>query len=145
MEPNYDYIDYLVRYNVEYNTDVIFYKDAFKSSDGTIAPIVYQGEAYDLHLGSCLGEAIIENRDDGAVAKYHFNDTDKGKIAKEVFANGDDFDISVYANGIQYDNLGCPERLKRVSKANVKAVIVLPKCAKPTERVKEYMEGQTDE
>lgn len=137
MEPEFDYIDYLFHYNVEYNTDVIFYKDAFKSSDGAIVPIVYQGEAHDLHLGSCLGEALIENRDDGVVAKCHFNETDKGKTVKEIFSEGDKLAISIYANGIQYDNLGYPVTLKKVSKANVKAVIVQPKCAKPTERVKE--------
>ena len=134
---NYDYIDYLFHYNVEYNTDVIFYKDCFKSSDGAIVPIVYQGEAYDLHLGSCLGEAIIENRDDGVVAKCRFNETDKGKLVKELLTDGDDFGISVYANDIQYDNLGYPVTLKKVLKASVKAVIVLVKIAKPKERVKE--------
>lgn len=137
MGPKYDIVDYLLHYDREYNTDYIFYKDCFKSSNGNVVPIVWQGEAYDLHLGSCLGEAIIENRDDGVVANCHFNDTDKGKAVKELFANGDELGISIYANGIQYDNLGYPVNLKKVSRATIKAVIVLPKCAKPTERVKE--------
>lgn len=134
---NYDHVDYLFHYGVEYNTDTIFYKDAFKSSDGSVVPIVWQGYAYDLDLVNFLGYAVIENRDDGVVAKCTFNQTDQGTIVKDLFENGNELAISIYANGIQYDNLGYPVNIKKVKRATVKAVIVMPICAKPTERVKE--------
>ena len=122
---NFDFVDYILRYDKLYDSNVVFYKDSFKSSDGTIKPIVMN---YDAHFQQhCLGEAVLENRDDGMVAKCRFNETDWGQAAKEIFANTDEYGISVYAIRIQYDNLDPPSVILKVKSANVMAVIVVPK------------------
>jgi hypothetical protein len=123
---DFDFIDYILRYNKLYDSDVVFYKDSFKSSDGLVRPIVMTGDAHMLE--GCLGEAILENREDGVIAKCRFNETDRGRAIKDIFATTDEYGLSVYANGIQYDNLGYPVNVKKVKLANAWAVIVVPKA-----------------
>lgn len=123
----FDYVDYILYYDTESELDAIFVKDSFKSSDGAIVPIVRSGNAHYCHEPeNKLGYAVIENRDDGVVAKCIFDDYDYGAIAKELFDSGDELGISVYANGISYD-LSQYSRVKIVKSANVMAVIVVPK------------------
>lgn len=123
---NFDYVDYILRYDKLYSSNVVFYKDSFKSSDGLIRPIVMTGDTHMIE--GCLGEAILENKEDGVVAKCRFNETDRGKAVKDIFATTDEYGISVYANGIQYDNLGYPVNVKKVKSAHVRAVIVVHKA-----------------
>lgn len=127
---DYDFVEYILHYDVLYESGVIFAKDAFKVCDGHPAPIAMHYDVHDLHSGGkCLGIAIIENRDDGVVAKCKFADTPYGKLLNEIFATSDDYGISVYANQIQYDKTTCPTSEKKVLSANVACVIVLPKVA----------------
>ena len=124
----YDFVDYLLRYDVLYESGVIFAKDAFKICDRCDAPIVMSRDVHNLGIHDvCLGIAIIENRDDGVVAKCKFGNTDEAKIIKEQFANDDYWGISIYANRIQYDESTIPTREKRVLSANIMCVTVLPK------------------
>lgn len=122
---DFDFIDYILYYDKLYNSNVVLYKDSFKSSDGDIRPIVYTGHGHS--LDHCLAEAVLENRDDGVVAKCRFNESDLGQAAKEIFTTTDELGLSVYANGIQYDNLGYPVNIQKVKSASVRAVIVVPK------------------
>lgn len=123
---NFDFVDYILRYDKLYDSNVVFYKDSFKTSDGLVRPIVMTGDAHMLE--GCLGEAILENREDGVVAKCRFNETDRGKAVKDIFATTDKYGISVYANGIRYDDLDRPSPILKVKSANVWAVIVVPKA-----------------
>jgi hypothetical protein len=48
-----------------------------------------------------LGHALLENRDDGVYAYGVFNNTEKGKHAKEMIKNGDITAMSIFANRLQ--------------------------------------------
>lgn len=134
----YDFVGYLLHYDVLYESGTIFAKDAFKVSDGQPKPIVMHYDVHNLHSeNKCLGIAIIENRDDGIVAKCKFADTPEGTILKQLFSTSDDYGLSIYANGIQYDKATHSTGEKKVLSAHVMYVIVLPKVSvlKPINRL----------
>ena len=128
--------DYIVRYDCLYNTNHIFAKGCFKSSNDYLVPIVYVGHGHDWSNPQyCVGHAVLENREDGMVAKCSFLHDDVGQIAKDLFVNTKEYGLSVYANGIQYDELHYPSTTKKILSARVIAVILVPTEGMP--RVKE--------
>ena len=131
----FEFTDYLLHYDVLYNTNNIFTKDCFKNSDGATVPIVKIGDGHDCYeLSKQFGMAIIENRDDGIVAKCAFINNYLGEIAKETLLNKE-YGISVCANEIQYNHMHYPIVFHKILSANVKAVILVPSEKMP--RVKE--------
>lgn len=127
---SFDFTDYILRYDCLYENDVIFVKDCFKNSDGKPAPIVYSGHGHDCFDPEYhLGIAVLENRDDGVVAKCTFAGTDMGQIAKDLIVSTKEIGLSVYANRIHYDDMQEPIKLKKVLSANVAAVIAIPSVA----------------
>lgn len=136
MEP-FDFTDYLCHYDVVYNTDNIFAKDCFKNSDGTTVPIIKVLDGYEYEPS--LGVAVLENREDGLVAKCTFIDNYLGEAAKEVLLNKE-YGISVYANDPKYDKLHYPITIRKVISANVKAVILVPSARMP--RIKEMCDDE---
>lgn len=136
----FDFTDYLLHYDVVYNTNNIFAKDCFKNSDGTAVPIVKIGDGHDCYeLEKQFGQAVIENRDDGVVAKCTFINNYMGEAAKEVLSNKE-YGISVYANRIQYDKSHYPISINKVLSANVKAVILVP--SERMHRIKEICDDK---
>lgn len=122
----FDFTDYLLHYDVLYDTDHIFAKDCFKNSDGANVPIVKIGDGHDCYeLEKQFGIAVLENRDDGIIAKCTFINNYMGDAGKEALLNKE-YGISVYANGVQYDKLHYPTTFRKVLSANVKAVILVP-------------------
>ena len=131
---SFDYVDYILRYDRLYENDVIFLKDSFKENDGREVPIVYTGNGHSCYDASNhLGFAVLENREDGVIAKCTFAKYDTGLIAKDLIVNTKEFGISVYANRINYDISQLP--IRKVQSANVMDVIAVPSVAVP--RVKE--------
>lgn len=133
----FDYTDYLLHYDVLYNTDHIFAKDCFKNSDGTTVPIIKVLDGYEYEPS--LGVAVLENREDGLVAKCTFIDDYLGEAAKEVLLNKE-YGLSVYANDPKYDKLHYPITIYKVLSANVKAVILVPNERMP--RIKEMCDDE---
>ena len=74
-------------------------KDAFKENDGETVSLVWNHEHND--AGAVLGHALLENRDEGVYAYCTFNDTENGKIAKELVRHGDVSSLSIYANKLK--------------------------------------------
>lgn len=74
-------------------------KDAFKSQDGQIVPIVYNHNHSD--ITNVLGHGVLENRDEGVYVYGTFNDTEYGNAAKEAVKHGDVSSLSIYANKLQ--------------------------------------------
>ena len=125
---DFDVVDYVIRYDCLYNTGNYFYKDAFKSNDGLNVPIIRSHNFWENIQSECFGIAILENRDDGLIAKCKFNETDMGKIARDVVKDKD-YGLSIYANGIDYDTLGYPAMVKHIKSGHVLAVILVPMAA----------------
>ena len=74
-------------------------KDAFKECDGKIVPIVWMHK-HDSPF-NVLGHGLLENREDGVYCYGDFNDTDEGKMAKELVKHGDVKSLSIYANQLK--------------------------------------------
>ena len=76
-------------------------KNAFKSQDGQIVPLVYNHNHND--VDNVLGHAVLENRDEGMYAYGTFNDSESGQMAKELVKHGDVRSLSIYANKLKQD------------------------------------------
>ena len=133
----FDFTDYLLHYDVLYNTDHIFAKDCFKNSDGITVPRIKVCDGYEFEPS--LGIAVLENRDDGIVAKCTFSDHDFGEAAKELVLN-EEYGLSVYAHDPEYDKLHYPITIYKILSANVKAVILVPSERMP--RIKEMCDDK---
>jgi hypothetical protein len=77
----------------------IIRKDAFKSCDGKVVPLVWNHghESPD----SVIGHALLENRDEGVYAYGYFNNTESGSTVKNLVLNKDINSLSIYANQLK--------------------------------------------
>lgn len=84
-------------------------KDAFKSNDGKKVSLVWNHEHDD--PDAVLGHAFLENRDEGVYAYGYFNDSENGKLAKELVEHGDVSSLSIWANQLKQNKManGCKE------------------------------------
>lgn len=66
----HDFTDYIVLYDRKYENGKIFPKGTFKSSNGRLVPVKYDEYTFKPHY--CCGYAVIEDHEDGVVAKCNF-------------------------------------------------------------------------
>lgn len=91
----YDFGGYATRNNLTCTDGRVIKKDAFKSQNGETVPLVWN---HKHDVDDVLGLAHLENREDGVYAYCEFNDTEKGKTAKELVQHGDVRSLSIFAN-----------------------------------------------
>jgi len=96
---NYDFSGWATRNNILCSDGRTIMKDAFKENDGQKVPLVWNHQHDD--PSEVLGHALLENRDEGVYAYCKFNDTESGKTAKALVANGDVDKLSIYANKLK--------------------------------------------
>ena len=99
MNTKYDFSGYATKNDIVCGDGRIIRHDAFKDSDGTTVPIVWQHIHND--PTNVLGHALLENHDDGVYANCKLNDSERGKAAKELVRHGDINSMSIYANKLQ--------------------------------------------
>lgn len=92
----YDFGGYATRNDLTCSDGRVIKKDAFKAQNGQTVPLVWNHNHNDVN--DVLGLAHLENREDGVYAYCEFNDTDNGKIAKELVQHGDVKSLSIFAN-----------------------------------------------
>lgn len=98
---NYDFSGWATRNNLKCSDGRVIMKDAFKSDDGLIVPLVWNHQHNENF--NVLGHALLENREDGVYTYGKFNDTEAGKNAKLLVEHGDIVSLSIYANKLQQD------------------------------------------
>lgn len=96
---NCDFSGWATRNDLICEDGLTIRKNAFKCNDGQKVPLVYNHEHGD--LGQVLGHAILENRDDGVYAYCYLNNTEEGRVAKELVKHGDISSLSIYANKLK--------------------------------------------
>lgn len=74
-------------------------KDAFKHDDGETVPIFWNHQHNDIK--NVLGNALLENREEGVYAYGKFNDTEDGVAAKKAVLHGDIKSLSICANRLK--------------------------------------------
>ena len=95
----YDFSGWATRNNLKCSDGRVILKDAFKSNDGEVVPLVWNHQHNDAF--NVLGHALLENRDSGVYAYCTFNDTESGKNAKLLVEHGDVSALSIYANKLK--------------------------------------------
>ena len=101
MGKKYDFSGWATRNNLRCADGRTILRDAFKEQDGTVVPIVWMHQHNDPE--NVLGHAVLENREEGVYTYGTFNDTERGRHAKELVRNGDIVDLSIWANKLVQD------------------------------------------
>jgi len=92
----YDFSGYATKNDLKCSDGLIIRKNAFKDSDHTRVPLVWQH--YHDSPSNVLGHADLENKENGVYAYCTFNDTEAGQNAKALVRHGDITSMSIYAN-----------------------------------------------
>ena len=93
MERKPDFSGWATRSNLRCSDGRIIMKDAFKSCDGKRVPLVWNHRHNEPE--NVLGYAILHNVDG------YFNETETGKIGKELVQHGDISQLSIHANELK--------------------------------------------
>lgn len=101
---NYDFGGWATRNDLLCADGRTIRRNAFKSQDGQIVPLVYNHNHSD--ASNVLGHVVLENREDGVYAYGTFNDSDAGRAAKEAVKHGDISSLSIFANKLKESKAG---------------------------------------
>jgi phage head maturation protease len=104
--------------------------NAFKSMDGKQVPLVWQHCHND--PSNVLGYAVLKHMDEGVYAYGKFNDTESGKISKQLVKHGDIDRLSIFANHLV-------ERGKDVLHGEIKEVSLVLAGANPGAYIENVM------
>ena len=99
MAEEFEFGGYATRSNILCTDGLIIGENAFSHNDGKQVPLYYQHQHNDIE--NVLGHVVLENRPDGVYAYGSFNDTPRGKEAREMVKHGDLNSLSIYANRLQ--------------------------------------------
>lgn len=102
MEVNhsdYDFSGWATRANIKCTDGRTIMKDAFIGNDGINVPLVWNHQHNDPF--NVLGHALLQNRDEGVYAYCKFNDSEPGRMGREMVRNGDVTQLSIYANELK--------------------------------------------
>ena len=96
---DYDFSGWATRANMKCSDGRTIMKDAFIDNDGTSVPLVWNHQHNEPF--NVLGHAMLENRAEGVYAYCKFNDSESGKMGREMVRNGDIIQLSIYANQLK--------------------------------------------
>lgn len=119
---DWDFCGWATRNNVRCSDGRTILKDAFAHYDGKSVPLLWN---HNHDTPECvLGHAVFENRDEGLYAYGYFNNSDAGKLGKELVQHGDVDALSIYANHLKQNG-------KQVVKGEVCELSLVHKGANP--------------
>lgn len=95
----YDFCGWATKNDLKCADGKVIKSGAFKVNDGKKVPLVWNHQHGS--VGSVLGHAILENRNEGVYAYCSLNNTTAGKEAKEAIQHGDVEALSIWANNLQ--------------------------------------------
>lgn len=95
----YDFSGWATRNDLKCSDGRTIRKDAFKDNDGKTVPLIWN----HMHTGpdQVLGHALLENREEGVYAYCSFNNTEQGKMGKELVKHGDIVALSIFADKLK--------------------------------------------
>lgn len=96
---NCDFSGWATRANMKCSDGRTIMKDAFIDDDGCQVPLVWNHQHNE--VDNVLGHALLENRDEGVYAYCAFNDSESGKMGRELVKHGDVNQLSIYANKLK--------------------------------------------
>ena len=99
MDTAYDFSGWATRANMKCSDGRTIMKDAFIENDGAQVPLVWNHQHNDPF--NVLGHALLKNMEEGVYAYCKFNDSESGKMGREMVRNGDVNQLSIYANQLK--------------------------------------------
>lgn len=96
---DYDFSGWATKNDLRCEDGRTIRKNAFKSDNNRKVPLVFAHQHND--PTNVLGHAFLENREEGVYTYGYFNDTAKGKDARELVKHGDLTSLSIFANNLQ--------------------------------------------
>lgn len=96
---DFDFGGWATRANMKCSDGRTIMKNAFIDNDGGQVPLVWNHQHND--VDNVLGHALLENRDEGVYAYCKFNDSESGKMGRELVRHGDVNQLSIYANKLK--------------------------------------------
>ena len=99
MPKNYDFAGWATRVDMKCTDGRTIKTGAFKDDDKRKVPLVWNHSHDD--PTNVLGHALLEYRPEGVRTYGYFNDTEKGRNAKEQVAHEDIVGLSIYANNLK--------------------------------------------
>lgn len=96
---NYDFGGWATVANKRCSDGRTIMKDAFIDNDGAQVPLVWNHQHTE--VDNVLGHALLENRPEGVYAYCTFNDSESGKMGRELVKHGDVNQLSIYANQLK--------------------------------------------
>lgn len=99
IDSNYDFSGWATRANMKCSDGRTIMQNAFADQDGQIVPLVWNHQHND--ASNVLGHALLENRNEGVYAYCAFNDSESGRMGKEMVKHGDVTQLSIYANKLK--------------------------------------------
>lgn len=98
---SYDFSGWATRANMKCSDGRTIMRNAFIDNDGTEVPLVWNHQHNE--VDNVLGHALLENRDEGVYAYCTFNDSESGKMGRELVKHGDVKQLSIYANKLKQE------------------------------------------
>lgn len=95
----YDFSGWATKANMKCSDGRTIMKNAFIENDGTTVPLVWNHQHNEPF--NVLGHALLENRNEGVYAYCKFNDSEAGRMGREMVRNGDVNQLSIYANKLK--------------------------------------------
>ena len=99
MPERYDFSGWATRNDIKCSDGRTIRRDAFKNQSGKTVPLVWMHQHNAPE--NVLGHALLENRPEGVYAYCTFNDTESGKIGKQLVSHKDIVGLSIYANQLK--------------------------------------------
>lgn len=136
---DYDFQGWATKNDIRCTDGKTIRRNAFIEDDGKVVPLLWNHRHDDPMY--VIGHALLENRDDGVWFYAKVNDTERGKVAKQLIDSKDIRNVSIYANKVKSEagNVihGCIRELSLVlAPANSGATI--EHSDTPREQIIEY-------
>lgn len=94
----YDFSGWATKNDLKCSDGRTIRRGAFAEDDGRIVPVVYMHQHKE--ISNVLGHALLENRPEGTYAYISFNNTENGRIGKEIVSHKDIASLSIWANNL---------------------------------------------
>ena len=122
MSEKYDFSGWATRYNVKCSDGRTLLSGAFADDDGETVPLVWNHQ----HEGpeNILGKAKLVHCAEGVKAFCQFNDTEGGRLGKQLVQHGDISALSIYANKLK-------EAARNVAHGRIREVSLVLASANP--------------
>lgn len=98
-QPKYDFSGWVTVNDLECADGRVIMQNAFIEDDGVEVPLVWNHQHGD--ISNVLGKCLLKNESRGVRGYGSFNDTERGRTAKQVLENGDIVSLSICANQLK--------------------------------------------